>query len=262
MGKVYAVLAAIVGLSYSFPDTSGGLVHSSHGVASSGVGVGLTRSNAPLLSRSPALNSLPQSQGLPSRGPVAQVTRVAPAGVGLVGSVTRVGPTVTRVAGPAGGVGPAFSSRPLGGANGLLATSAVPTAVAGPAVALHSSVLNNNVPLGPVVHPATHNTVHNSAPVVHHSSHGLSDSIPVATEVHHSEHIGGHSSGGYEESYDEKPDPFHFEYGVHDDKYYTDFSEQRTGDEYGNIVGESQVALPDGRIQYVTYKADANYGGT
>jgi len=176
--------------------------------------------------------------------------------------VTRVGPTFTRVAGPAGGVGPAFSSRPLGGANGLLATSAVPTAVAGPAVALHSSVLNNNVPLGPVVHPATHNTVHNSAPVVHHSSHGLSDSIPVATEVHHSEHIGGHSSGGYEESYDEKPDPFHFEYGVHDDKYYTDFSEQRTGDEYGNIVGEYQVALPDGRIQYVTYKADANYGGT
>ena len=44
---------------------------------------------------------------------------------------TGVGPTVTRVAGPAGGVGPAFSSRPLGGANGLLATSAVPTAVAG-----------------------------------------------------------------------------------------------------------------------------------
>merc|ERR1712098_343880 len=109
---------------------------------------------------------------------------------------------------------------------------------------------------------ATHNTVHNSAPVVHHSSHGLSDSIPVATEVHHSEHIGGHSSGGYEESYDEKPDPFHFEYGVHDDKYYTDFSEQRTGDEYGNIVGEYQVALPDGRIQYVKYTADGNYGGT
>merc|ERR1712002_272198 len=215
--KVYAVLAAIVCLSYSFPDTTGGLVHSSHGVAHSGVGVGLTRSNAPLLSRSPAL-SLPQSQGLPSRGPVGQITRVAPAGVGLVGSVsrggpvasirgggpvgvgpvgpvgkvTRVGPTVTRVAGPVGGVGPAFSSRPLGGANGLVATSAVPTAVAGPPVGLHSSVLNNNVPHGPVVHPATHNTVHNSAPVVHHSSHGLSDSIPVATEVHHSEHIGGH----------------------------------------------------------------------
>ena len=73
-----------------------------------------------------------------------------------------------------------------------------------------------------------------------------------------SDHGGDHGA-----SYgNEQPDPFHFEYGVHDDKYYTDFSEARTGDEYGNIVGEYQVALPDGRIQYVKYTADANYGGT
>ena len=104
---MYAVLAAIVGLSYSFPDTSGGLVHSSHGVAPSGVGVGFTRSNAPPLSRSPALISLPQSQGLPSRGPVAQVTRVAPAGVGLVGSVSRGGPVGSIRGGGPVGVGPA-----------------------------------------------------------------------------------------------------------------------------------------------------------
>ena len=36
----------------------------------------------------------------------------------------------------------------------------------------------------------------------------------------------------------------------------------RTGDEYGNIVGEYQVALPDGRIQYVSYTADGEHGGT
>lgn len=78
-----------------------------------------------------------------------------------------------------------------------------------------------------------------------------------STELQHGVHEGGHDGG-----YDEKPDPFHFEYGVHDDKYYTDFSEQRSGDEYGNIVGEYQVALPDGRIQYVKYTADGNYGGT
>merc|ERR1711915_669384 len=67
--------------------------------------------------------------------------------------------------------------------------------------------------------------------------------------------------GGHD-GYDEHPDPFHFEYGVHDDKYHTDFSEQRTGDEAGNMKGEYTVALPDGRIQHVIYHADGGYGGT
>ena len=112
---------------------------------------------------------------------------------------------------------------------------------------------------GPVSHPAAHN-VGPAQPAVHHGSHGglpepvhhnavhhnavhnsissspSVNSAPVVTEVHHGVHEGGHDGG-----YDEKPDPFHFEYGVHDDKYYTDFSEQRSGDEYGNIVGEYQV---------------------
>ena len=70
--------------------------------------------------------------------------------------------------------------------------------------------------------------------------------------------VGGH--GG--DHYDERPDPFHFQYGVHDDKYYTDFSEVRSGDEAGNIKGEYQVHLPDGRVQHVIYHADGNYGGT
>merc|ERR1712055_1246634 len=80
--------------------------------------------------------------------------------------------------------------------------------------------------------------------------------------------VGGHGGGHgvapvhHGGDYHEQPDPFKFEYGVHDDKYYTDFSEHRSGDEYGNIVGEYQVALPDGRIQYVKYTADGNYGGT
>ena len=74
-------------------------------------------------------------------------------------------------------------------------------------------------------------------------------------------HGGGHVVDGGDH-YHEQPDPFKFEYGVHDDKYYTDFSEHRSGDEYGNMVGEYQVALPDGRIQYVKYTADGNYGGT
>ena len=73
--------------------------------------------------------------------------------------------------------------------------------------------------------------------------------------------IGG-GGGGHGQGYDERPDPFHFQYGVHDDKYYTDFSEVRSGDEAGNIKGEYHVHLPDGRIQHVIYHADGNYGGT
>merc|ERR1711955_125574 len=70
---------------------------------------------------------------------------------------------------------------------------------------------------------------------------------------------GGHVGGGHGDAYDYHPDPFHFQYGVHDAKYYTDFSEVRSGDEAGNIKGEYTVALPDGRIQHVIYHA---YGGS
>merc|ERR1712243_326997 len=86
-----------------------------------------------------------------------------------------------------------------------------------------------------------------------HASHGISSGYGYS---------GGQSRGGYGYDEYEKPDPFQFEYGVHDDHYYTDFSEHRSGDEAGNIYGEYQVALPDGRIQYVKYEADGHYGGT
>ena len=85
-------------------------------------------------------------------------------------------------------------------------------------------------------------------------------SIPVPDGVvgHGGGHVGGHDGGGY----DDRQDPFHFEYGVHDDKYHTDFSEQRSGDESGSMKGEYTVALPDGRVQHVIYHADGGYGGT
>ena len=134
------------------------------------------------------------------------------------------------------------------------------------------------------VNPEVHNSVHNVAPVLHHDTHNTAplgvvvsktdNSVPVPVGVHHDSHNlvhqtpevhhGSHgSSYGHDEGYGyEEPDPFHFEYGVHDDHYYTDFRESREGDGYGNINGEYEVALPDGRIQYVHYSADGNYGGT
>merc|ERR1719295_2458733 len=82
-------------------------------------------------------------------------------------------------------------------------------------------------------------------------------SIGGGSIVSHGSIEGGH--GGYE---DYSPQPFHFAYGVNDDYTHTDFSEQRSGDIAGNIEGEYTVALPDGRIQHVTYHADGGYGGT
>merc|ERR1712025_931011 len=89
------------------------------------------------------------------------------------------------------------------------------------------------------------------------SALAMSVPLPDGVGLGHGGH-GGH--GGYQDNY--QPDPFHFNYGVHDDYHHTDFSEQRSGDAAGNIEGEYTVALPDGRIQHVVYHADGGYGGT
>ena len=58
---------------------------------------------------------------------------------------------------------------------------------------------------------------------------------------------------------DEAPKPYAFQYGVADDYSGANFNAQETAD--GKAVsGSYQVALPDGRIQTVTYTAD-HYNG-
>ena len=58
---------------------------------------------------------------------------------------------------------------------------------------------------------------------------------------------------------DEAPKPYAFQYGVADDYSGAKFNAQETAD--GKVVtGSYQVALPDGRIQTVTYTAD-HYNG-
>merc|ERR1712219_38126 len=59
--------------------------------------------------------------------------------------------------------------------------------------------------------------------------------------------------------YDESPKPYAFQYGVADDYSGAKFNAQETAD--GKAVsGSYQVALPDGRVQTVTYTAD-HYNG-
>ena len=58
---------------------------------------------------------------------------------------------------------------------------------------------------------------------------------------------------------DESPKPYAYQYGVSDDYSGAQFNAQETAD--GKAVsGSYQVALPDGRIQTVTYTAD-HYNG-
>merc|ERR1739838_290073 len=58
---------------------------------------------------------------------------------------------------------------------------------------------------------------------------------------------------------DEAPKPYAFQYGVADDYSGAKFSAQESAD--GKVVtGSYQVALPDGRIQTVTYTSD-HYNG-
>ncbi|XP_040567264.1 cuticle protein 19-like [Lepeophtheirus salmonis] len=59
--------------------------------------------------------------------------------------------------------------------------------------------------------------------------------------------------------YDESPKPYAFQYGVADDYSGTKFTAQENSDAK-TVAGSYQVALPDGRIQTVTYTAD-DYAG-
>ncbi len=60
--------------------------------------------------------------------------------------------------------------------------------------------------------------------------------------------------------YQKAPQPYSFGYDVQDKESYNDFEHNEKSD-YNVVTGSYRVALPDGRTQIVTYKADA-YGYT
>merc|ERR1719412_2812394 len=60
--------------------------------------------------------------------------------------------------------------------------------------------------------------------------------------------------------HEEKPHPFTYEYGVHDDYHKTTFDAGETQDEYGNREGHYSVLLPDGRTQHVKYHVNGYDG--
>merc|ERR1711862_599288 len=96
-----------------------------------------------------------------------------------------------------------------------------------------------------VVPVATHGVAHavraplvHAAPIVHAAP--LVHAAPVA--------------------YPDEPSPYTYTYGVADDYSKATFNAVETGDGAGNAEGSYSVALPDGRIQHVNYKADGYEG--
>ncbi|XP_065556426.1 cuticle protein 19-like [Artemia franciscana] len=54
--------------------------------------------------------------------------------------------------------------------------------------------------------------------------------------------------------------PYQFAWAVKDDYTYNDYAHEQVADDKGYVKGSYRVLLPDGRVQIVTYTADAYSG--
>jgi len=101
----------------------------------------------------------------------------------------------------------------------------------------------------PIVHaaPAYHAPVVHAAPAYH---------APVvhAAPAYHAPVV--HAAAAYPDV----PSPYTYTYAVADDYSNANFNAAETGDGNGNAEGSYSVALPDGRLQHVAYKADGYAG--
>merc|ERR1739844_582335 len=101
----------------------------------------------------------------------------------------------------------------------------------------------------PVVHaaPIVHAAPAYHAPVVHAAPAYHAPIVKAAPAYH-------------EPAYPDVPSPYTYTYAVADDYSNSNFNAAETGDGNGNAEGSYSVALPDGRIQHVNYKADGYEG--
>merc|ERR1712029_255535 len=88
---------------------------------------------------------------------------------------------------------------------------------------------------------------------------GAAAAMPAAPAPYHAPAPAPYHAPAPHAYKEEPPKPYAFQYGVHDDYSGANFNAQETAD--GKAVsGSYQVALPDGRVQTVTYTAD-HYNG-
>merc|ERR1711874_724854 len=115
---------------------------------------------------------------------------------------------------------------------------------------------------GPAYHaaPAYHAPVVHAAPAYHapvvHAAPAHHAPIVHAAPAYHAPVVKGYA----EPAYPDEPSPYTYTYGVADDYSKATFNAAETGDGAGNAEGSYSVALPDGRIQHVNYKADGYAG--
>merc|ERR1712106_762351 len=105
------------------------------------------------------------------------------------------------------------------------------------------------IPVATHAAPAYHAPVYHAAPVVHAAPAYHAPVVHAAPLVH-----------AAPVAYPDEPSPYTYTYGVADDYSEATFNAAETGDGAGNAEGSYTVALPDGRIQHVNYKADGYEG--
>merc|ERR1711863_174529 len=142
----------------------------------------------------------------------------------------------------------------------------------------------------PVAHHAVHPVAHHAvvAPVVAHAAPVVAHAVHAAPVVAHAVHAApayAPAPVAYKpapvaykpapvaykaEEYADEVSPYTFTYAVADDYSKSNFNAEETSDGASNVQGSYTVALPDGRIQKVTYTsngydgfvADVTYEGT
>merc|ERR1711862_725227 len=105
------------------------------------------------------------------------------------------------------------------------------------------------------VHAPVHHAVH-AAPVVAHAAPAYHAPVVAAPAYH-----------APVETYADEVSPYTYTYAVADDYSKAAFNAEETSDGASNVQGSYRVALPDGRIQTVTYTSngydgDVTYEGT
>merc|ERR1711887_328120 len=154
---------------------------------------------------------------------------------------------------------PVTNPTPIFQASHVVHSSPIVHATAYRAPVVHTTPVVHAVPVvkaASVVHAVHAAPVIHAAPVVHHAAVVHHTPVVHAAPAYHTPVVKGYT----EPAFPDVPSPYTYTYGVADDYSKATFNSAETGDGNGNAEGSYSVALPDGRIQHVNYKADGYAG--